>query len=183
MCPHYATSAATKDLAFAARRTKVEKGIPHSMSDAQHSAADSCGCRYQQGTGHGTVLETPSGKGHLHAFQEREHSTIQIRSTIYFYYGGSFKQLAELLSGQQEALMPLLQLAAAFDNLSRFAQELPAALIPTRPIDSESIEKRCPEVDCHSPQQSLVDAHRNVIHKALVGNYNVALAMTCESNR
>ena len=85
--------------------------------------------------------------------------------------------------GGYEALAPLHQFAAAFDDIFWLAQKPPAALKRCGPIDSESIEKRCPEVDCHSPQQSLVDAHRNVIHKALVGNYNVALAMTCESNR
>ena len=79
--------------------------------------------------------------------------------------------------------MPVLQLAAAFDNLSRLAQKLPAALVPSRPVDGKSIEKRLFEADCHSPQQRSVDAHRNVIYKALVGNYDAALAMMCGTNR
>ena len=79
--------------------------------------------------------------------------------------------------------MPPLQLAAAFDNVVCLAQELPAALIPSRPIDSESIKKRLLEADCQPQQQRSVYTHRNVIYKALVGNYDDALAMMCGTNR
>ena len=157
--------------------TEVETEIPQSISDAQESTADACGCRCEESS------RNPNAEKVIQNILR--HVRHIIRSTIIYFYVPlrSFKRFSKLLFGQQEALMPVLQLAAAFDNLSRLAQKLPAALVPSRPVDGKSIEKRLFEADCHSPQQRSVDAHRNVIYKALVGNCDVALAMIYRSNK
>ena len=87
------------------------------------------------------------------------------------------KSFDEFLSGRQEALTPLLQLAAAFDYIFRLAQKPPAALVTSRPVDRESLEECRLEAEYQTAHYSSVNAHRDVVDKALVCDYNVALVV------
>jgi hypothetical protein len=72
-----------------------------------------------------------------------------------------------------EALSPLLQLAAALNDIFWLAQECPAPLVTSRAINGEAFEEHRLEADCQPPQHCPIDTHRNIVDEPFVGHCGV----------
>src|SRR6266702_5469183 len=75
------------------------EGNPAFDIGCTQSTADGCGCSLSTGDRDSARHLQAEKVIRMHLI-DGEHSTTRIRSTIYFYYGGSFEQFSKLFSGQ-----------------------------------------------------------------------------------